>query len=180
MRQHPDLPLDYDKKARHRSISTGNAATMLDPRRNSLDIAVSDFLRAERLTQRIKHPLSGRTISFSEVGDPEGAAVIICLGMGLTRYVSAFYDELASTLRLRLITIDRPGVGNSEPYPPNNKSGPLSWPDDVLAVCGAEALRVRTASPTGAAASAPSSTLVHAASIETISDAIGKHLPHTA
>lgn len=133
--QHPDLPLAFDKSARRRSasvdIDVGHQAVQPDP----VETAVNDYLRAKRLNRKIKHPLGGRTISFSEVGDPNGAAVIVCLGMGLTRYVSAFYDELAATLRLRLVTIDRPGVGNSEPYPPNDKSGPLTWPDDVLAVC---------------------------------------------
>lgn len=95
---------------------------------------MSEYLQHARLSRRIKHPLTGRVISFSEVGDRQGAAVFVCLGMGLTRYVSAFYDELATTLRLRLITIDRPGVGGSDPYPSTDRSGPLSWPDDVLAV----------------------------------------------
>ena len=105
------------------------------PRRDSTEIAINEYLHAERLNRKIKHPLTGRSISFSEVGDPTGAPVFVCVGMGLTRYVAAFYDELAATLRLRLITVDRPGVGSSEPYPPSDKSGPLSWPDDVLAVC---------------------------------------------
>ncbi|KAK0871693.1 hypothetical protein LTS02_001757 [Friedmanniomyces endolithicus] len=104
-------------------------------RRDSVEDAVTDFLQAPRLSRRIRHPRSGRVISFSEVGDPEGAAVFICVGMGLTRFVTAFYDDLATTLRLRLITVDRPGVGGSEPYPVNDRSGPLSWPDDVLAIC---------------------------------------------
>jgi pimeloyl-ACP methyl ester carboxylesterase len=47
--------------------------------------------------------------------------------MGLTRYITAFYDELALTLKLRLITPDRPGVGDSEPYA-DGTTTPLSWP----------------------------------------------------
>lgn len=140
---HPDLPLDFDKKKnRRKSMSDTRHTRQLDnelepplPRRDSVEIAVSEYLQNARLSRRIKHPLTGRVISFSEVGDPNGAAVFVCLGMGLTRYVSAFYDELATTLRLRLITVDRPGVGGSEPYPPTDRSGPLNWPDDVLAVC---------------------------------------------
>ena len=103
-------------------------------RRDSVDDAVLNYLHSSRLSQRVPTP-TGRLVSFSEVGAPNGAAVLVCVGMGLTRFVTAFYDELATTLRLRLITIERPGVGNSEPYPPGDKSGPLSWPDDVLAVC---------------------------------------------
>ena len=141
---HPDLPVDFDKK-KNRRKSTSDARHMRAPsdpepplpsvpRRDSIEIAVAEYLQHTRLSRRIKHPHTGRVISFSEVGDRHGAAVFVCLGMGLTRYVAAFYDELATTLRLRLITIDRPGVGGSESYPPNDRSGPLSWPDDVLAV----------------------------------------------
>jgi len=123
------------KTLHRKSMSVDRSVPIVDSEANPVDSAVNDYLRAERLNRKIKHPQSGRIISFSEVGDANGAAVIVCLGMGLTRYITAFYDELAATLRLRLISIDRPGVGNSEPYPAGDKTGPLSWPDDVLAVC---------------------------------------------
>ncbi|EME87431.1 uncharacterized protein MYCFIDRAFT_85685 [Pseudocercospora fijiensis CIRAD86] len=138
---HPDLPLAFDKKKnRRKSMSDARLARQADdvsdsPRRDSIEDAVIEYLSAPRLNRKVKHPLTGRTIAFSEIGDPEGAAVFVCVGMGLTRYVTAFYDELAMTLRLRLITLDRPGVGGSEPYPPNDKTGPLGWPEDVLAIC---------------------------------------------
>jgi hypothetical protein len=45
--------------------------------------------------------------------------------MGLTRFVTAFYDELAYTLNLRIITPDRPGIGDSEM---SANGTPLSWP----------------------------------------------------
>ncbi|KAK4902140.1 hypothetical protein LTR27_001042 [Elasticomyces elasticus] len=139
---HPDLPLDplERRKSRRKSMSDARKTRYFEDelaleRRDSIEDAVLEFLQAPRLSQKVKHPRSGRVISFSEVGDPNGAAVFICVGMGLTRYVTAFYDELATTLRLRLITVDRPGVGGSEAYPVNDRSGPLSWPDDVLAIC---------------------------------------------
>ncbi|KAI0855688.1 Alpha/Beta hydrolase protein [Xylaria cubensis] len=100
---------------------------------DSIDDAVESYLRAPRLTQKIRHPQTGRVISFSEVGDPNGSAVFCCVGMGLTRYITAFYDELALALKLRLITPDRPGVGDSEPH--DGTTTPLSWPDDVYAIC---------------------------------------------
>jgi pimeloyl-ACP methyl ester carboxylesterase len=133
---HPDLPDDFQKKSRRKSISdTRLAKAAEEERRDSVEDAVLGFLRAQRLNQKIRHIVSGRTISFSEVGDPKGSAVFICVGMGLTRFVTAFYDELATTLRLRLVTIERPGVGDSDGYPPNDRSGPLNWPNDVLTVC---------------------------------------------
>ncbi|ROT36682.1 alpha/beta-hydrolase [Sodiomyces alkalinus F11] len=103
---------------------------------DSIDDAVESYLCSPRLSQKIKHPQTGRVISFSEVGDSEGSAVFCCVGMGLTRYITAFYDELAFTLKLRLITPDRPGVGDSEPYA-DGTATPLSWPDDVYAICQA-------------------------------------------
>ncbi|KAK3352743.1 hypothetical protein B0T25DRAFT_191761 [Lasiosphaeria hispida] len=101
---------------------------------DSVDDAVESYLCSPRLSQKIRHPQTGRVISFSEVGDPSGSAVFCCVGMGLTRYITAFYDELALTLKLRLITPDRPGVGDSEPYAEGTAT-PLGWPDDVYAIC---------------------------------------------
>ncbi|KAK8052710.1 hypothetical protein PG996_012011 [Apiospora saccharicola] len=101
---------------------------------DSVDEAVESYLCSPRLSQKIKHPQTGRVVSFSEVGDSEGSAVFCCVGMGLTRYITAFYDELALTLKLRLITPDRPGVGDSEAYN-DGTATPLSWPDDVYAIC---------------------------------------------
>lgn len=95
---------------------------------------VNKYLVSSRLNQKISHSQTGRAISFSEVGDPQGSAVFCCVGMGLTRFLTAFYDELASTLKLRLITPDRPGVGGSEPHA-DGSDAPLAWPDDVRAIC---------------------------------------------
>lgn len=97
------------------------------PSADSIDDAVEAYMNSPRLSQKIKHPQTGRVISFSEVGDPDGSAVFCCVGMGLTRYITAFYDELALTLKLRLITPDRPGVGDSEAYAEGTAT-PLSWP----------------------------------------------------
>jgi len=111
------------------------AKDAIDDRRRSVDEAVDGFLRHQRLNQTVRHPKTGRKIAFAEVGDPNGAVVFVCVGMGLTRFVSTFYDELASTLKLRLITPDRPGVGGSEPHPERERPGPLTWHQDVAAIC---------------------------------------------
>lgn len=96
--------------------------------------AVDEYLLSSRLSQKISDPQTGRSISFSEVGDPEGSVIFCCVGMGLTRFITAFYDELALTLKLRLVTPDRPGVGGSEPHT-DGLDTPLGWPDDVRAIC---------------------------------------------
>ncbi|CAI7580135.1 unnamed protein product [Penicillium viridicatum] len=102
---------------------------------DSIDLAVDDYIFSPKLTQRVIHPTTGRSIAFSEVGDPKGHVVLCCVGMGLTRYLMAFYDELARTLNLRLVTLDRPGVGESGPHQGDEPTTPLSWPDDVAIVC---------------------------------------------
>ena len=101
--------------------------------KDPVDEAVEDYLAAPRLSQVARTP-SGRLVSFSEVGDPIGSVVFCCVGMGLTRFLTAFYDELAASLNLRLITLDRPGVGGSEPHT-HGYDTPLGWPDDVRSIC---------------------------------------------
>ncbi|KAL8908245.1 MAG: hypothetical protein Q9171_005525 [Xanthocarpia ochracea] len=112
------------------SLSPIETSESVDP----IDFAVQEYLTAPRLTQQTTHPETGRVISFSEVGDPEGSVVFCCVGMGLTRHITAFYDDLGKTLKLRLITPDRPGVGGSEMHA-DGLDTPLGWPDDVLAIC---------------------------------------------
>ena len=60
---------------------------------DSIERGVETFIHAQRLSQKIRHPQTGRVISFSEVGNPKGNVVFCCVGMGLTRYITAFYDE---------------------------------------------------------------------------------------
>jgi len=130
---HPDLPPGMERMSSIRdSLAVKHPEPVQEEKpkerpstADSIDHQVNTFIRSPRLTQKIKHPQTGRVVSFSEVGDPRGHAVFCCVGMGLTRFVTAFYDELASTLRLRLITPDRPGVGESQADPVGT---PLSWP----------------------------------------------------
>lgn len=124
----PTSPTNAEKHKRTFSNS------LIDERPKSTDYvdeAVNDYISSARLSQKIKNPQTGRVVSFSEVGDPNGSAVFCCVGMGLTRYITAFYDELASTLKLRLITPDRPGVGASEAHL-DGLDTPLGWPGDDI------------------------------------------------
>ncbi|KKA28343.1 hypothetical protein TD95_000176 [Thielaviopsis punctulata] len=129
-------PRDDKKRASATTASEGAPLSGYERPQSadSIDDAVEAYLRSPRLSQKIRHGPTERVISFSEVGDSEGYAVFCCVGMGLTRYITAFYDELALTLKLRLITVDRPGVGESEAYS-DGTTTPLSWPDDVYAIC---------------------------------------------
>jgi hypothetical protein len=144
---HPDLPAKAEKRHNDKvermeqeAAALGVGAVQRPPRSiieerieerpasvDSIDLEVDSYLNSSRLSQKIRHPQTGRVISFSEVGDPSGFAVFVCVGMGLTRYVMAFYDQLAATLKLRLITPDRPGIGGSQIDPTGT---PLSWPGE--------------------------------------------------
>jgi pimeloyl-ACP methyl ester carboxylesterase len=134
----PVTPSMHQRTLSDPQLSPGRASISADRPRSadSIDDAVEAYLVSPRLTQKLRHPETGRVIAFSEVGDLDGFPVICCVGMGMTRYIMAFYDELAITLRLRLITIDRPGVGESATC--SDGTGlPLNWPDDVSIVCNA-------------------------------------------
>jgi hypothetical protein len=135
---HPDLPAKAEKshndKMERREAKVGAVQKAPQPvieerpaSLDSIDLEVESYLKSPRLSQKIRHPQTGRIISFSEVGDLNGFAVFVCVGMGLTRYVMAFYDQLAATLKLRLITPDRPGIGQSQVDP---NGTPLSWPGE--------------------------------------------------
>ena len=123
-------PCHIPKRLSQPVIEVGGATDQLCLQKapeKEIEHRIQSFLTATRLTQNVSHPTTGRKISFSEVGDPKGHVVFCCVGMGLTRFVTAFYDDLARTLQLRLITPDRPGVGESE-RSRNDDGTPLHWP----------------------------------------------------
>lgn len=142
---HPDLPAKAEKahnakvdraeaaarkqadsRAAHYGVNPYSPVVEERPQSlDSVDLDVQAYLSAPRLSQKIRHPQTGRIISFSEVGDSNGYAIFVCVGMGLTRFVMAFYDQLAATLKLRLITPERPGIGGSQVDP---NGTPLTWP----------------------------------------------------
>jgi len=98
---------------------------------DSIEEDIAAFLSSPRLSQSIIVDEGHRRITFSEIGDPKGHVVLCFVGMGMTRYVTAFYDELATSLKLRLITPDRPGIGDSESYPGGSRR-PVDWPGKHL------------------------------------------------
>ncbi|BFZ65491.1 hypothetical protein YB2330_006664 [Saitoella coloradoensis] len=93
---------------------------------------VKQIVENPHLTQKIKLP-DGRTLCFSEVGMHGGFPVICLVGMGLNRMITAFYDDLAHSLGLRIITPDRPGVGGSDPVSGFDRRVSTTWPETDLA-----------------------------------------------
>ena len=138
----PSSPLAGEKQRRRLSnpvLPPVRTSSYLTSGGDSVDDAIDRYISDPRLSQKAITSQTGRVITFSEVGDPNGSVVFCCVGMGLTRYVTAFYDELAAMLKLRLITPDRPGVGGSESHE-DGQDTPLTWPDDVRCIC--EHLRI--------------------------------------
>lgn len=74
----------------------------------------------------------GRALAFAEWGDPAGRPVVLFHGTPGSRLLCP--DEGATrTLGIRLITMDRPGYGRSDPNP---DSSLLTWADDYAEVHG--------------------------------------------
>ena len=70
----------------------------------------------------------GRALGRFEVGNAAGTAVIHCHGGGSSRLEALFFEDAACELGVRLIGIDRPGIGRSDPRP---NARLVDWADDV-------------------------------------------------
>src|SRR5215213_1554016 len=70
----------------------------------------------------------GRRLGYSEYGDPAGSPVLFFHGFGTSRVICPPDDALARNLGVRLIAVDRPGIGLSDALPGRRL---LDWPADV-------------------------------------------------
>jgi pimeloyl-ACP methyl ester carboxylesterase len=86
----------------------------------------------------------GRSLAYLEVGDPDGPLVIHNHGGPSSRFEARLLANSASKNRLRLICVDRPGMGQSSPQKARSYSG---WADDLVAT--AEALGYQEFGVTG-------------------------------
>lgn len=86
----------------------------------------------------------GRRLTYLEVGDPDGPLVIHNHGGPGSRLEVRLLADSASKNRLRLIGVDRPGMGQSSPQRTRSYSG---WADDLIAI--ADALGYREFGVTG-------------------------------
>jgi len=76
----------------------------------------------------------GRNLAYVEVGDPGGPLVIHNHGGPSSRLEAGLFADAASKNRLRLICVDRPGIGRSSPQPARTYSG---WADDLATIADA-------------------------------------------
>ncbi|KAA1110208.1 hypothetical protein PGT21_014258 [Puccinia graminis f. sp. tritici] len=106
-------------------------STMAEDRasaKSQADDQIALYLRSTRLTTLIKlqRQQSPMTVSLADVGSPTGHPVIVFLGLGCVRYLVGLYDELAEALGLRIICIDRWGLGKTTEVP-DEQRGFLEW-----------------------------------------------------
>ena len=73
----------------------------------------------------------GRTLAYAAVGDPDGPLVIHNHGGPSSRLEAHLFAEAASKHKLRLICVDRPGIGQSSPQAHRTYAG---WADDMTAI----------------------------------------------
>ncbi|KAF8528130.1 hypothetical protein BU17DRAFT_61438 [Hysterangium stoloniferum] len=109
----------------------GSFINSLDPDSNH---ALATFLRSPRLTRLLKlrrHPNQRLQVSFSDLGSSTGKPIVVFLGLGSVRYIMGLYDEMAEALGLRLITIDRWGLGKTDNPSRGTPRGVKEWANVV-------------------------------------------------
>jgi pimeloyl-ACP methyl ester carboxylesterase len=79
----------------------------------------------------------GRRLGYAEWGDPAGRPLLYFHGWPGSRVEGRLADEAAKETGVRLIAIDRPGMGLSDFQPRRTL---VDWPEDVLEAAGALAL----------------------------------------
>jgi pimeloyl-ACP methyl ester carboxylesterase len=80
----------------------------------------------------------GRRIGCLEVGKADGFPIFHFHGNGSSRLEVMLLADVAAAAAVRLIGLDRPGIGDSDPAPARTL---LHWPDDVAEV--ADRLQIR-------------------------------------
>lgn len=87
----------------------------------------------ERLNKQLRLS-DGRVLGYAEYGDPEGEPVLYFHGWPGSRLEAQPLDTLCCRRKLRVVAIDRPGLGLSTFLP---KRRILGWPNDVVQVADA-------------------------------------------
>lgn len=59
---------------------------------------------------------SGRRISYFDFGDPKGFPILLHSGHISSGILAVFIDELAQKNRFRVVSVNRPGIGESDYY----------------------------------------------------------------
>ncbi|PJB65604.1 MAG: hypothetical protein CO094_09585 [Anaerolineae bacterium CG_4_9_14_3_um_filter_57_17] len=89
-------------------------------------------IKMSKLNQRFQLP-DGRRLGYDEHGAPDGAPIFYLHGLPSSRLEAKLYlsEDLLQSLNVRLIAVDRPGMGLSDFQP---KRRLLDFPRDLLAL----------------------------------------------
>ncbi|TFG14266.1 MAG: alpha/beta hydrolase [Promethearchaeota archaeon] len=82
----------------------------------------------EKYTKKIKLE-DGRTLGYAEMGNPNGKPIFYFNGFPGSRLEAKLGEDQFEKTPVRVIAVDRPGIGLSDPKP---KRAFLDWPDDVI------------------------------------------------
>ena len=83
---------------------------------------------ADKLNQKIKLK-DGRNLGFAEIGDSDGIPLIHFHGFPASRLEARLLSEMIIGMKIRFISVDRPGMGLSDF---KKKRQLLDWPSDVV------------------------------------------------
>jgi pimeloyl-ACP methyl ester carboxylesterase len=101
-------------------------ALLRAPARTSIERAATSERIAREEERRVRLR-DGRWLGYGESGEPNGVPVLFFHGFGTTRVICP-PDSTAAQLGVRLIAVDRPGLGLSTPLPGRRL---VDWPRDV-------------------------------------------------
>ncbi|KAH8927916.1 alpha/beta-hydrolase [Atractiella rhizophila] len=133
-RPSPGMLNGSDKKEEKRQHSHDLQSTPSLPPKPSLssnpaERKIAEYLRSPRLTRLLKltrPPNQKVTVSLCDLGRKDGHPVLVFLGLGGVRYLVGLYDEMADALGLRLVCVDRWGLGRTTEVD-ESKRGFLEW-----------------------------------------------------
>ncbi|GBE78189.1 predicted protein [Sparassis crispa] len=101
---------------------------------NSPSQTIAQYLRSARLTTLLtltRRPHASReaplNVSLSDLGSATGYPIVVFLGLGCVRHIMGLYDEMAECLGIRLITIDRWGLGRTDTPRSKSTRGIPEW-----------------------------------------------------
>lgn len=151
------------------------------------DEDITRYIRSKRLTRLMtlrRPPNHHLVVSMADVGCEYGHPIVVFLGLGSVRYLVALYDELAESLGLRLICIDRWGLGKTGEVP-DSRRGFREWATvveevlDQLGVSRFSILAHSAGAPYGLASSLRLADRVHG-SIQLLAPWVGSASESTA
>ena len=102
-------------------------------RPDAVDIE-TDEAEEGRPRQAVVRLQGGRALGFVEWGDPAGTPILEFHGLPSPRRAETVSNEFLRDRGIRRVTVDRPGVGFSDPHPGRTL---LDWPNDVAQVVDA-------------------------------------------